>query len=83
MWEQLAESEKRERVLKQELESQQNQIQTQMRVIDRFKDEMKQVTISNKKLKDSNIDNEKKLKHLQSRMKDIDLYEEVNIPKMI
>jgi archaellum component FlaC len=83
LWEQLAESEKRERVLKQELESQQNQIQTQMRVIDRFKDEMKQVTISNKKLKDSNIDNEKKLKHLQSRMKDIDLYEEVNIPKMI
>ena len=52
-------------------------------MIDRFKDEMKQVTITNKKLKDYNLDNEKKLKHLQSKMKDIDLYEEINIPRMI
>ena len=83
LWEQLAESEKRERVLKQELESLQGQVQTQLRVIDRFKDDMQSLTISNKKLNDFFTENEKKLKHLQIKQKDFEMHDEVNIPKII
>lgn len=44
---------------------------------------MRTITIQNKKLTDYISDNDKKLKHFQSRTKDLDLYQDINIPKII
>jgi hypothetical protein len=41
LWEQLAESEKRERVLKQELQRTQEEVASQDKVLERIKDELK------------------------------------------
>ena len=83
LWEQLAESQKRERVLKQELENLQTQAQQQMRIIDRFKDEMSSISSNNKKLTDFFSENERKLKTMEARLKNVDTYDHVSIPKVI
>jgi hypothetical protein len=41
LWEQLAEGEKREKILKQEIERAQQEIATQEKIIDRLKDDIK------------------------------------------
>ena len=41
LWEQLAESEKREKILKQEVERAQQEIATQEKIIERLKDDIK------------------------------------------
>lgn len=41
LWEQLAEAEKREKILKQELQKVQSEVAAQDKVLDRLRDEMK------------------------------------------
>ena len=50
LWEQLAEAEKREKILKQELMKVQNEVAAQDKVLDRLRDEMKLEQIEKHKL---------------------------------
>ncbi len=50
LWEQLAESEKREKILKQELEVSQHEIAMQEKIIDRLKEDIKQESREKQKL---------------------------------
>jgi hypothetical protein len=50
LWEQLAESEKREKILKQEVERAQQEIATQEKIIERLKDDIKREGVEKQKL---------------------------------
>ena len=65
MWEQLAESEKREKILKQELMKVQNEVAAQDKVLDRLRDEMKLEQIEKHKLQQFKATKMKRLNHLE------------------
>jgi hypothetical protein len=65
LWEQLAEAEKREKILKQELQNTQAEIATMEKVHVRLKDEIKYEQIEKNKLNKFKEQNEKRLHHLE------------------
>ena len=83
LWEQLAESEKREKILKQELQKCQSQIETQLKIVDRMKDDLKLVRAEN--LKIDGLWNSKKhefqrVKHMEENL---ELLHQIDVDKVL
>ena len=73
LWEQLAESEKRERVLKQELLRTQNEVATLNKVLERLKDEIKYTQIESNKLTNFKDSKMKRLNQLEDMSKSMEI----------
>ena len=83
LWEQLAESEKREKILKQELTKVQNEVAAQDKVLERLRDEMKLEQIEKHKLIQFKTTKVKRLNHLESMARQMELLHSIDIDKVI
>lgn len=73
LWEQLAEAEKREKILKQELMRVQNEVAAQDKALERLKAEMKQEQIEKHKLIQFKTTKIKRLNHLEGMARQMEL----------
>ena len=83
LWEQLAEAEKREKILKQELMKVQNEVAAQDKVLDRLRDEMKLEQIEKHKLIQFKTTKVKRLNHLEGMAKQMELMQSIDMGKVI
>ena len=83
LWEQLAESEKREKILKQELERSQYEIATQEKIIERLKDDIKQETREKQKLIQYKNTKAKRLDELEGKAREFEVLENVDLTKLL
>ena len=73
LWEQLAEAEKREKILKQELMTVQNEVASQDKILERLRDEMKLEQIEKHKLIQFKTTKVKRLNHLEDMARQMEL----------
>ena len=83
LWEQLAEAEKREKILKQELMKVQNEVAAQDKVLDRLRDEMKLEQIEKHKLIQFKTTKVKRLNHLEGMARQMELMQSIDLDKVI
>ena len=83
LWEQLAEAEKREKILKQELMKVQNENAAQDKVLERLRDEMKLEQIEKHKLIQFKTTKVKRLNHLEGMARQMELLQSVDLDKVI
>ena len=83
LWEQLAESEKREKILKQELEVSQHEIAMQEKIIDRLKEDIKQESREKQKLLQYRASKSKRLEELEQKAREFEVLENVNLQKLL
>lgn len=83
LWEQLAEAEKREKILKQELMKVQNEVAAQDKILDRLRDEMKLEQIEKHKLIQFKSQKVKRLNHLEGMARQMELMQSINMEKVI
>ena len=83
MWDQLAESEKREKILKQELEVSQHEIAMQEKIIDRLKEDIKQESREKQKLLQYRASKSKRLEELEQKAREFEVLENVNLQKLL
>ena len=83
LWEQLAEAEKREKILKQELMKVQNENASQDKVLERLRDEMKLEQIEKHKLIQFKTTKVKRLNHLEGMARQMELLQSVDLDKVI
>ena len=83
LWEQLAESEKREKILKQELEVSQHEIAMQEKIIDRLKEDIKQESREKQKLLQYKASKSKRLEELEQKAREFEVLENVNLQKLL
>ena len=83
LWEQLAEAEKREKILKQELERSQFEIATQEKIIERLKDDVKAEAREKQKLIQYKSNKSKRLDELESKAREFEVLENVDLQKLL
>ena len=83
LWEQLAEAEKREKILKQELERSQYEIATQEKIIERLKDDIKTESREKQKLIQYRLNKSKRLDELELKAREFEVLENVNLHKLL
>ncbi len=83
LWEQLAESEKRERVLKQELQRTQEEVASQDKVLERIKDELKAEQLEKHKLLNFKETKMKRLNQLEDMSKQMELLQSIDLDKVL
>lgn len=83
MWEQLAESEKREKILKQEIERAQQEIATQEKIIERLKDDIKKEGREKQKLQQYKNTKAKRLDELETKAREFEVLSSVNLSKIL
>ena len=79
----MAEAEKREKILKQELQKTQTEIATMEKVHERLKDEIQYEQIEKNKLSRYKDQNVKRLHHLEQQAKQTEMVASVNIDKIL
>ena len=83
LWEQLAEAEKREQILKQELERSQFEIATQEKMIERLKDDVKAESREKQKLMQYKSNKSKRLDELENKAREFEVLENVDLHKLL
>jgi chromosome segregation ATPase len=83
LWEQLAESEKREKILKQEIERAQQEIATQEKIIERLKDDLKKEGREKQKLLQYKNSKSKRLDELEAKAREFEVLSSVNLNKIL
>ena len=83
LWEQLAEGEKREKILKRELEGSQQEIVTQEKIIEQLRDELKKERGEKNKLQQYRQTKSKRLEELESKAREFEVLQNLNLPKML
>jgi len=83
LWEQLAESEKREKILKQEIERAQQEIATQEKIIERLKDDIKKEGREKQKLQQYKNTKAKRLDELETKAREFEVLSSVNLSKIL
>ena len=83
LWEQLAEAEKREKILKQELERSQYEIATQEKMIERLKDDVKAESREKQKLIQYKSNKSKRLDELENKAREFEVLENVDLHKLL
>ena len=83
LWEQLAEAEKREKILKQELERAQYEIATQEKIIERLKDDVKAESREKQKLIQYKSNKSKRLDELENKAREFEVLENVDLHKLL
>ncbi|CDW82479.1 UNKNOWN [Stylonychia lemnae] len=83
LWEQLAEGEKREKILKKELEQSQQEIVTQEKIIEQLKDELKRERGEKQKLIQYKQTKSKRLDELESKAREFEVLQNLNLPKVL
>lgn len=83
LWEQLAESEKREKILKQEVERAQQEIATQEKIIERLKDDIKREGVEKQKLLQFRNTKSKRLNELEAKAREFEVLSSVNLSKIL
>ena len=83
LWEQLAESEKREKILKQEVERAQQEIATQEKIIERLKDDIKKEGREKQKLMQYKNTKSKRLDELEAKAREFEVLSSVNLDKIL
>lgn len=83
LWEQLAEGEKREKILKQEIERAQQEIATQEKIIERLKDDIKQEGREKQKLLQYKNTKSKRLDELETKAREFEVLSSVNLGKIL
>lgn len=83
LWEQLAEAEKREKILKQELERSQFEIATQEKMIERLKDDVKAESREKQKLMQYKSNKSKRLDELENKAREFEVLENVDLHKLL
>jgi chromosome segregation ATPase len=79
----LAESEKREKILKQEIERAQQEIATQEKIIERLKDDIKREGREKQKLLQYKTTKSKRLDELESKAREFEVLSSVNLGKIL
>ena len=83
LWEQLAEAEKREKILKQELERCQYEIATQEKIIERLRDDVKTEAREKQKLIQYKSNKSKRLDELEQKAREFEVLENVDLNKLL
>ena len=83
LWEQLAEGEKREKILKQEIERAQQEIATQEKIIERLKDDIKKEGREKQKLLQYKNTKSKRLDELETKAREFEVLSSVNLGKIL
>lgn len=83
LWEQLAEGEKREKILKQEIERAQQEIATQEKIIERLKDDIKKEGREKQKLLQYRNTKSKRLDELETKAREFEVLSSVNLDKIL
>lgn len=83
LWDQLAESQKRERVLKKELLYTQQSLSTSEKIIEKMKEEIKQIDAERGRLNKFKSSKVEKLKELEDKVKKIDLFDNIDSDKLL
>jgi hypothetical protein len=83
LWQQLADSEKREKILKGDIEKSQNQIITQEKIIEQMKDTMKKERVDKAKLMQYKQTKSKRLEDLEGKAREFEVMSNINLPKMV
>ena len=79
----MAESEKREKILKQELVSTQKQLSAAERVIDKLQEQMKKMEQDKTRLNKFKNSGASRLKELEDKIKKFEVYDNVDTEKLI
>ena len=83
LWSQLAESEKRERILKLEIEKFQQEIAAQEKIVERLKDDLKREQRDKQKLINYKSTKSKRLDELETRAREFEVLSSVSLTKII
>lgn len=83
LWEQLQESEKREKILKMELEKSQYEIAMQGKIVDRLKDELLQINREKQRLLQFKNSKASRLETLEEKAKEFEILENVDLSKLL
>ena len=83
LWDQMAESEKRESILKQELLFTQQSLSAAQKVIEKLQEEMKKVEADRQRLYKYKHSKAQRLKELEDKIKKFEVYENIDTDKLI
>mmetsp|Transcript_44771 Transcript_44771/g.59459 ORF Transcript_44771/g.59459 Transcript_44771/m.59459 type:complete len:164 (-) Transcript_44771:1958-2449(-) len=83
LWDQMAESEKRETILKQELLFTQQSLSASEKVIEKLQEEMKKVEADRQRLYKYKHSKAERLKELEDKIKKFEVYENIDTDKLI
>lgn len=83
LWDQMAESEKRETILKQELLFTQQSLSAAEKVIEKLQEEMKKVEADRQRLYKYKHSKAERLKELEDKIKKFEVYENIDTDKLI
>ena len=83
LWEQLAEAEKREKVLKQELVFTQQSLAASEKVIDKLKDDLRKSESDRIRLSQYKTSKAQRLEELESKVRKFEVMENINLEKLI
>ncbi|TNV74776.1 hypothetical protein FGO68_gene17549 [Halteria grandinella] len=83
LWQQLAESQKREQIIKGDLEGVQQHIITQEKIIEQLKDELRLEKIEKTKLMQYKVTKSRRLEDLEGKAREFEVMSNLNLPKMI
>ena len=83
VWEQLAEGEKLEKILKQEIERAQQEIATQEKIIERLRDDIKKEGREKQKLLQYKNTKSKRLDELETKAREFEVLSSVNLSKIL
>ena len=83
LWDQMAESEKREKIFKQELLFTQQSLSSAEKVIEKLQEEMKKLEAERERLAKYKNSKAQRLKDLEDRVKKQEVFENIDIEKLI
>lgn len=83
LWQQLAESQKREAIIKADLDGVQQHIITQEKIIEQLKDELRLEKIEKTKLMQYKVTKSKRLEDLEGKAREFEVMSNLNLPKMV
>ena len=83
LWDQMAESEKREKILKQELLFTQQSLSASEKVIEKLQEEMKKVEADRQRLYKYKHSKAERLKELEDKVKKVEVFENIDTDKLI
>lgn len=83
LWEQMAEAEKRERVLQQELKFTQQSLAAAEKVIDKLKEEIRDVEADRSRLNKYKTSKQERLRELEDQVKKIELFDNIDTDKLL
>jgi chromosome segregation ATPase len=83
LWDQMAEAEKREKILKQELLFTQQSLAAAEKVIEKLQEEMRKYEAVQQRLKRYKDQNAERLKEYEDKLKKFEVYENIDTDKLI